>query len=142
MRAIARLADLPAHIADRLADEIGGIWIGPGAVPDLDHLGYLRGVPLDLEQPRATWDLVVGAWIEGLIAISSAPSASYDVALHEVGHALDQIDRMSESAEFAALQGLVRPVLAGSLYRDRAASCSRRASRWWPATIRSGWSHL
>ncbi len=122
VRAVDRLADLPAHIADRLADEIRGIWIGPGTVPDLDDLGYLRGVPLDPErQPGPTWDLVAGAFVAGLIVVSSAPSASYDVTLHEVGHALDQIDHMSASAEFTTLHELVRPVLVSSFYRSRPA---------------------
>lgn len=140
VRAVDRLADLPAHIADRLADEIRGIWVGPGAVPDLDHLGYLHGVPLEPGRPRATWDLAAGAWVEGLIAISSIPSASYDVTLHEVGHAIDHIDHMSASAEFAALHELVRPVLASSFYRDCAAELFAEGFALVAATIQLAWS--
>jgi hypothetical protein len=121
VQAIDRLADLPAHIADRLANEIRSIWVGPGAVPGLDGLGHLRGVPLHPSRPHITWDLVAGAFTDGLLLIGSLPSGSYDVALHEVGHALDQIDQMSVSTEFTAVHSLCRPVLANPFYRDRPA---------------------
>lgn len=121
VRAVDRLADLPAHIADRLADELRGIWAGPGAVPDLDDLGRLRGVPINPDRPRITWDLAAGAFTYGLIAVGSAESASHDVMLHEIGHALDHIDQMSAGAEFTALHALVQPVLADTVYRDRPA---------------------
>lgn len=119
--AVDRLADLPAHIAGRLADQISGIWIGSGAVPGLDDLGHLRGVPLSPDRPRVTWDLIAGVFADGLIAVGSIESASHDVMLHEVGHALDQMDRMSAGDEFTALHALVRPVLANQLYSDRPA---------------------
>jgi hypothetical protein len=121
VQAIDRLADLPAHIADRLADELEGIWVGPGSVPDLDGLGFLRGVPLNPGRSRATWDHVAGAYVEGRLVIGSIRSASCDVTLHEVGHALDQIDGMSISDEFTTLHTLCRPVLANPFYRDRPA---------------------
>jgi len=121
VRAIDRLADLPSHIAHRLATEIRGIWVGPGPISRLDGLGYLRGVPISPDRPRVTWDLVAGAFTDRMLVIGDIPSASYDVTLHEVGHALDQIDEMSFSAEFAALHSLCRPALANPFYRDRPA---------------------
>jgi len=121
IRAVDRLADLPAHIAGRLASEISGIWIGPGAVPDLDDLGHLRGVPVRPDRPRIIWDLIAGMFTDGLIAVGSIGSDSHDVMLHEVGHAMDRMDRMSDGDEFTALHALVRPVLASSVYRDRPA---------------------
>jgi hypothetical protein len=121
VQVIDRLAELPAHIADRLASEIRGIWVGPGPIPRLDGLGYLSGVPLHPDQPGVTWDLVAGAFTDGLLIVGSVRSASFDVTLHEVGHALDQIDEMSTSAEFVALHALCRPVLANPFYRDRPA---------------------
>jgi len=121
VQAIDRLAELPSHIAYRLASEIRGIWVGPGPIPGLDGLGYLRGVPLHPDWPLITWDLVAGAFTDGLLVIGGIPSSSYDVTLHEVGHALDYIDQMSASAEFAALHSLCRPVLANPFYHDRPA---------------------
>lgn len=121
VQAIDRLADLPAHLADRLADRLRGIWVGPGAVPDLDDLGFLKGVPFDPRRPRLTWDLAAGAFTGGLLAVSTARSASYDVTLHEIGHALDHIDQMSASDEFSTLHAMVRPILVDPYYRDQPA---------------------
>jgi hypothetical protein len=121
VQTIDRLAELPSHIADRLVSEIRGIWVGPGPIPGLDGLGYLRGVPLHPGQPEVTWDLIAGAFTDGLLTVGSIRSASYDVTLHEIGHALDQIDQMSASAEFRALHSLCRPVLVNPFYRDRPA---------------------
>jgi Anthrax toxin lethal factor, N- and C-terminal domain len=118
VQAIDRLADLPAHIADRLADQLNGIWVGPGPVTALDEFGYLRGLPLRPDRPHATWDLVAGAFAEGRLVVGSIKSASYDVMLHEVGHALDHIDGMSPSSEFTALHSLCKPVLANPFYHD------------------------
>ncbi|HXA59354.1 MAG TPA: hypothetical protein VNW94_09360, partial [Streptosporangiaceae bacterium] len=41
--AVDRLALLPVHIASRLADELQGLWLGPGNIPDLDDLQGLAG---------------------------------------------------------------------------------------------------
>src|SRR5215472_5290506 len=38
VRAIDRLAELPARVAERLADGLEAIYVGPGGVPDLDNM--------------------------------------------------------------------------------------------------------
>jgi len=94
---------------------------GAGPVPGLDGLGYLRGGPLNPDRPHATWDLVADAFTEGLLVLGGTRSASYDVTLHKIGHALDHIDQMSASTGFAALHSLCRSALADPFYRDRPA---------------------
>ncbi len=105
LQAIDRLADLPAHIAARLADEIRGIWVGPGRGPS-----------------RAlTASATCAAGRSTPTGLGGTRSASYDVTLHKIGHALDHIDQMSASTGFAALHSLCRSALADPFYRDRPA---------------------
>ena len=104
--AINRLAGLPQLIKEKLAAGLSAIYVGPGGVPDLDHMGGLKGVPLP--SGRATWDACAGAYGDRKIIVGSRPSPTPDVTCHEVGHALDDIDGsggtwQSDSADFAAL---------------------------------------
>jgi hypothetical protein len=106
LRAIDRLAELPAGVSERLAAGLEAIYVGPGGVPDLDQMGGLSGVPLP--SGRATWDACAGAYGERKIIIGTRPSAAPDVVCHEVGHALDDLDGpggtwQSDSEEFRAL---------------------------------------
>ena len=121
VRAIDRLAELPATVAHRLAEGLDAIYVGPGGVPDLDDMGRLRGVPLP--SGRATWDACAGAYGERKIIIGTRPSATTDVTCHEVGHALDELDGFegmwqSDSDEFRALYGRCLPHLASDFHRQ------------------------
>jgi hypothetical protein len=106
VRAVNRLAELPMMIKEILAAGVDAIHVGEGGVPELDDMARLRGVPLP--SGRATWDACAGAYGERKIIVGSRPSSAPDVMCHEVGHALDDIDReqgrwQSDSAEFRQL---------------------------------------
>jgi hypothetical protein len=106
VRAVNRLAELPLMIKEILAAGVDAIHVGEGGVPELDDMARLRGVPLP--SGRATWDACAGAYGEKKIIVGSRPSSAPDVMCHEVGHALDDIDReqgrwQSDSAEFSQL---------------------------------------
>ncbi len=121
VRVIDRLAELPASVADCLADGIDAIYVGPGGVPDLDDMSRLRGVPLP--SGRATWDACAGAYGERKIIIGTRPSATPDVVCHEIGHALDDLDGsggiwQSDSDKFRALYGRCLPRLVSDFHRQ------------------------
>ena len=106
VRAVNRLAELPLMIKEILAAGVDAIHVGEGGVPELDDMSRLRGVPLP--SGRATWDACAGAYGERKIIVGSQPSSAPDVMCHEVGHALDDIDReqgrwQSDSDEFRQL---------------------------------------
>ena len=106
VRAVNRLAELPLMIKEILAAGVDAIHVGEGGVPELDDMSRLRGVPLP--SGRATWDACAGAYGERKIIVGSRPSSAPDVMCHEVGHALDDIDReqgswQSDSAGFRQL---------------------------------------
>jgi hypothetical protein len=124
LRAIDRLAELPASVADRLAEGLDAIYVGPGGVPDLDDMGRLHGV--ELPSGRATWDACAGAYGERKIIIGTRPSATPDVVCHEVGHALDDLDSpagtwQSDSDEFRTLYGRCTPRLVSDFHRQEGA---------------------
>lgn len=121
VRAIDRLAALPRAVSERLAAGLDAIHIGPGGVPDLDHMSRLRGVPLP--SGRATWDACAGAYGERKIIVGTRPSATPDVVCHEVGHALDDIDGsgemwQSDSEEFRELYGRCVSRLVSDFHRQ------------------------
>ena len=106
VRAVNRLAELPLIIKQILAAGVDAIHVGEGGVPELDDMSRLRGVPLP--SGRATWDACAGAYGEKKIIVGSRPSSAPDVMCHEVGHALDDVDRekgrwQSDSSEFRRL---------------------------------------
>lgn len=118
--AVNRLARLPQLIKEKLAAGLVAIHIGAGGVPDLDHMGGLRGVPLP--SGWATWDACAGAYGDRKIVVGSRPSPTPDVMCHEVGHALDDLDGpagtwQSDSADFAALHGRCMPHLGSEFHR-------------------------
>jgi hypothetical protein len=124
VRAIDRLAELPASVSERLAGGLDAIYVGPGGVPDLDDMGRLRGVPLP--SGRATWDACAGAYGERKIIIGTRPSSTPDVVCHEVGHALDDLDGsggmwQSDSDEFRALYGRCLSRLVSDFHRQEGA---------------------
>ncbi len=120
VRAIDRLAELPAALKEKLAAGLDGIFIGPGGVPDLDDMQHLRGVPLPAG--RATWDVCAGAYGGRKIIVGAQPSPTPDVMCHEIGHALDDIDSpgqwLSDQAEFRTLYDQCVPHLVSDFHRQ------------------------
>jgi hypothetical protein len=121
VEAVDRLAELPEPIKEKLAAGLEAIFLGPGGVPDLDDMTGLRGVPLP--GGRATWDACAGAYGERKIVVGSQPSPTPDVMLHEIGHALDDLDRgpgrwQSDSAEFRVLYDQCQPHLDSDFHRQ------------------------
>ncbi|WP_188188591.1 hypothetical protein [Nonomuraea sp. SYSU D8015] len=121
VRAVESLARLPDRLKEKLANGLEGIYVGPGGVPDLDDMGYLRGAPLP--SGRATWDICAGAYGDRKIVVGDRPSPTPDVMMHEVGHAIDDIDSaygewVSDSPEFVHLYEKARPILASGFHRQ------------------------
>ncbi|MGP3962953.1 hypothetical protein ACTWPT_43885 [Nonomuraea sp. 3N208] len=121
VRAVESLARLPDRLKEKLANGIEGIYVGPGGVPELDDMGYLRGAPLP--SGRATWDICAGAYGDRKIVVGDRPSPTPDVMMHEVGHAIDDIDSaygdwVSDSPEFVHLYERARPILASAFHRQ------------------------
>jgi hypothetical protein len=120
--AIDRLAEFPRQLQEKLADNLVGIYVGPGGVPELDEMGRLRGVPLP--SGRATWDACAGAYGERKIVVGSRPSPTPDVICHEVGHALDDLDApegkwQSDSPEFRWVYDQCKPHIVSDFHRQR-----------------------
>ncbi|QFG23785.1 hypothetical protein [Actinomadura sp. WMMB 499] len=120
IRAVESLAGLPDALKERLAAGLDGVYVGPGGVPQLDDMGHLRDRPLP--SGRATWDVCAGAYGDRKIVVGDRPSPTPDVMLHEVGHALDDIDGgtgwTSDGAAFRALYARCRPHLASDFHRQ------------------------
>jgi len=121
VRAVDSLARLPDGLKAKLANGLEGIYVGPGGVPDLDDMGYLRGAPLP--SGRATWDICAGAYGDRKIVVGDRPSPTPDVMMHEVGHALDDVDAppgdwVSDSPEFQALYEQCLPKLVSAFHRQ------------------------
>ncbi|MFB4272861.1 hypothetical protein [Nonomuraea sp. GTA35] len=121
IRAVESLARLPERLKELLASGLEGIYVGPGGVPDLDDMGYLRGAPLP--SSRATWDICAGAYGDRKIVVGDRPSPTPDVMMHEVGHAIDDIDAahgdwVSDSPEFVRLYDTAVPLLASTFHRQ------------------------
>ncbi|MEV4159547.1 hypothetical protein [Nonomuraea dietziae] len=121
VRAVESLARLPERLKELLAEGLEGIYVGEGGVPDLDDMGYLRGAPLP--SGRASWDICAGAYGDRKIVVGDRPSPTPDVMMHEVGHAIDDVDSphgdwVSDSAEFMALYEQAQPLLASSFHRQ------------------------
>ncbi|MFI6803000.1 anthrax toxin lethal factor-related metalloendopeptidase [Streptosporangium canum] len=116
IHAVDDLASLPVHIASRLAEGLDAIWIGSGNVPDLDNLGHLRGQPT--HPGGALWDTIPGICTGRLIAIGTGPHVSASLVHHEIGHALDFMDQMSQGQEWHTIMRLCSPKLQQPRYRD------------------------
>jgi hypothetical protein len=123
VRAVESLAALPEPLKEKLAAGLDGIYVGQGGVPQLDDMGHLAGRPLP--SGRATWDICAGAYGDHKIVVGDRPSPTPDVMMHEVGHALDDIDGeggywQSDSADFRALYARCLPHLASDFHRQPA----------------------
>ncbi|GAA3662536.1 hypothetical protein GCM10022224_028040 [Nonomuraea antimicrobica] len=121
VRAVESLARLPDRLKELLAARLEGIYVGPGGVPDLDDMGYLRGAPLP--SGRATWDICAGAYGDRKIVVGDRPSPTPDVMMHEVGHAIDDVDSfygewVSDSPEFVRLYEAAAPLLTSTFHRQ------------------------
>ncbi|GIH76296.1 hypothetical protein Plo01_27250 [Planobispora longispora] len=121
VRAVESLARLPDRLKLLLATSLDGIYVGAGGVPDLDDMGYLRGAPLP--SGRATWDVCAGAYGDRKVVVGDRPSPTPDVMMHEIGHALDDVDAphegwVSDSPEFAALYERCVPLLVSTFHRQ------------------------
>ncbi|MEQ4720790.1 hypothetical protein [Nonomuraea sp. B19D2] len=121
VRAVESLARLPDRLKEKLAAGLEGIYVGRGGVPDLDDMGYLRGAPLP--SGRATWDICAGAYGDRKIVVGDRPSPTPDVMMHEVGHAIDDIDSpygdwVSDSPEFVRLYNTALPLLSSTFHRQ------------------------
>jgi hypothetical protein len=118
--AVDSLANLPQALKDKLADGLDGIYVGAGGVPELDDMDYLRGRPLP--SGKATWDICAGAYGDRKIVVGDRPSPTPDVMLHEIGHALDDVDGgaqwQSDSADFRALYDQCLPHLSSEFHRQ------------------------
>ncbi|WUI00125.1 hypothetical protein OHR68_42745 [Spirillospora sp. NBC_00431] len=119
--AVDSLASLPDALKEKLAAGLDGIYVGPGGVPQLDDMGHLRDRPLP--SGRATWDICAGAYGDHKIVVGDRPSPTPDVMLHEVGHALDDIDGddgewTSDSPAFQRLYEQCVPHLASDFHRQ------------------------
>lgn len=118
---IATLASLPPHIADRVTDEVEGIYVGPGSVVDLDGLGPLRGRLTDADDPQSRpFERLAGVYLFGVFAVGDLGHESVSLALHEVGHVLDVADQMmSETREWRDLHGACLSRLVKPYWRKR-----------------------
>jgi hypothetical protein len=121
VRAVESLARLPERLKELLAAGLEGIYVGPGGVPDLDDMAYLRGAPLP--SGRATWDICAGAYGDRKIVVGDRPSPTPDVMMHEAGHAIDDIDSpygdwVSDSPEFVRLHDTAVPLLTSTFHRQ------------------------
>ena len=119
--AVDSLASLPEPLKEKLVSGLDGIYVGPGGVPQLDDMGHLRDRPLP--SGRATWDICAGAYGDRKIVVGDRPSPTPDVMLHEVGHALDDIDGddgewTSDSPAFTRLYEECLPHLASGFHRQ------------------------
>ncbi|WP_235959461.1 hypothetical protein [Actinomadura macrotermitis] len=119
VRAVESLAALPDRLKERLAAGLDGIYVGPGGVPQLDDMGHLRDHPLP--SGRGTWDICAGAYGDRKVIVGDRPSPTPDVMMHEVGHALDDIDGegagwQSDGPAFRALYDQCRPYLASDFH--------------------------
>jgi hypothetical protein len=120
VQAVDSLAALPDNLKVKLAGGLEGIYVGPGGVPQLDDMAHLRDRPLP--SGRATWDICAGAYGDGKIIVGDRPSPTPDVMMHEVGHALDDIDGgdgwRSDSEEFRRLYERCLPHLSSEFHRQ------------------------
>lgn len=115
------LAELPAYIATRLAENFDAIWVGEGSVCDLDHLGHLRGQPVRPDDPTSPqWDVIPGLCTPMIIALGTRDHVSASLMHHEVGHALDLLDGLSSSADWQTIMAMVWKHLTHPRYRNGA----------------------
>ncbi|WP_433463950.1 anthrax toxin lethal factor-related metalloendopeptidase [Spirillospora sp. CA-128828] len=117
--AVDRLATLPSHLAGRLVGEITGIYIGLGMVTDYPAFADLYDHPVDPSRPDGPrWQHIPAGYRNRVIVIGSGGTPlTRDLTMHEVAHALDDMDGMiSDAAEFRALHWTCREALIDDRY--------------------------
>ena len=114
---VDRLASLPVHLASRLADWLEGLWVGPGNVPDLDGLGFLRGQRV---RPEAAtlWDDVPGAVVGRTMVVGTGAHVSVSLVDHELGHCFEQMDDLASTPDWQAIMWRCRPLVVHPRYQD------------------------
>lgn len=122
VRAVESLAMLPERLKLKLAEGLEGIYVGPGGVPELDDMGHLKG--RRLPSGRATWDICAGAYGNRKVVVGDRPSPTPDVMMHEIGHALDDVDDpeggwVSDTHGFQRLYAACEPFLQSDFHRQR-----------------------
>ncbi|MFC6883511.1 hypothetical protein [Actinomadura yumaensis] len=118
--AIDRLAALPGPIAAQVAEALtGGLWVGVGHVPDLDHFAYLAGRPVREGEP-ITWDSVPGItdWDARTLAVGTGEHVSASLVDHEIGHVIERRRRAAETTEWETIMFRCRPLLIVERWHD------------------------
>lgn len=118
--AIDRLAVLPGPIASQVADALtGGLWVGVGTVPGLDHFGHLAGQRVRPDAP-SVWDDVPGVtdWESRTMAVGTGRHVSASLVDHEIGHVIERRRRAAESPEWETIMFRCRPLLVMERYQD------------------------
>lgn len=115
---------MPSHLAGRLVSGLDVIYVGLGMVTDYPPFADLAGQPIHPARPGGpTWEHIPAGYRNRQIVIGSGGAPlTRDLMLHELFHALDDLDGMiSDSLDFRALHATCRPVLADERYsRQRA----------------------
>ncbi|GAA4157676.1 hypothetical protein [Actinomadura keratinilytica] len=118
--AIDRLAALPGPIASQVAEVLtGGLWVGIGPVPGLNHFGRLAGQPVR-PGTSTTWDQVPGVtdWETRTMAVGTGDHVSASLVDHEIGHVMERRRRAAESAEWQTIMFRCRPLLIVDRWLD------------------------
>lgn len=117
---VADLSMVPANVHKRVADKLGGVYVGSKPVTGLDSMGRLAG-----ERPRGwaegnTWDKVAGLYDAGVrkVVAGSGSHASASVIQHEYGHAVDDITGVSDTQEFKDWHTKIYPGLDWYMQQD------------------------
>ncbi|TDC86032.1 hypothetical protein [Actinomadura sp. 7K507] len=117
---IDRLAVLPGPIATQVTEALtGGLWVGVGAVPGLDHFEHLAGRPVH-PGSAALWDHVPGVtdWASRTVAIGTGAHVSASLVDHEIGHVIERRRRFAESGEWETIMFRCRPLLIVERWLD------------------------
>jgi hypothetical protein len=115
--AVDRLAALPVSLGSRLATWLEAIWLGPGFVPDLGEFAHLRGRQVRPDSP-GLWDLVPGCLYGRHLVIGTGPHLAVDLTLHEIAHAVDRMDGMSDRPDWQTIVWRCGPVVIHPRYRE------------------------
>lgn len=119
IHAIDRIAGLPVHLASRMATWLDGLWLGDGAVPDLDDLWFLRG-QLVRDDSKILWDHEPAAVIGRTMVLGTGDHLSVSLVDHELGHVLDMMDGMSDRPDWQTIMWRCRPLVLHPRYQDPA----------------------
>lgn len=117
MWAVDDLASLHGDIDHQLAEWLDGPWLGEGHVPDLDHLGHMRGHQVRPDSP-ALWDDVPGALVGRVLVVGTGDHLSVSLTHHEIGHALERMHQHADHEPWQLIMARCMPVLLAERYRN------------------------